>query len=67
MKKALNIKRELSSSLFNNDFYFYYDIINMLLKSKYISLENSILLLKLKNIIQIKNKTFVNSTKMTHL
>ena len=48
MKKALNIKRELSSSLFNNDFYFYYDIINMLLKSKYISLENSILLLKLK-------------------
>ena len=65
MKKALNIKRELSSSLFNNDFY--YDIINMLLKSKYTSLENSILLLKLKNIIQIKNKTFVNSTKMTHL
>ena len=46
MKKALNIKRELSSSLFNNDFY--YDIINMLLKSKYTSLENSILLLKLK-------------------
>ena len=61
------LKRELSTSLFNNDFYFYYDIINMLLKSKYTSLENSILLLKLKNIIQIKNTTFINSTKMTHL
>jgi hypothetical protein len=46
--KGLNIEREISSSPFNNDFYFYYDIINMLLKSKYISLENSILLLKLK-------------------
>lgn len=67
MNAILNVKRELSTSLFNNDFYFYYDIINMLLKSKYTSLENSILLLKLKNIIQIKNTTFINSTKMTHL
>ena len=56
MNTALNVKRELSSSSFNNDFYFYLDIINMLLKSKYISSENSILLLKFKNIIQIKKK-----------
>lgn len=64
--KGINIEREISSSPFNNDFYFYYDIINMLLKSKYTSSENSILLYKLKNIIQIKNKTFVNSIKKTH-
>ena len=56
MNTSLNVKRELFSSSFNNDFYFYLDIINMLLKSKYISSENSILLLKLKNIIQIKKK-----------
>lgn len=67
MNTVLNVKRELYSSPFNNDFYFYLDIINMLLKSKYTSSENSILLLKLKNIIQIKNKTFENSIKLTHL
>ena len=67
MNTVLNVKRELYSSSFNNDFYFYLDIINMLLESNYTSSENSILLLKLKNIIQIKNKTFENSIKLTHL
>ena len=55
MNTVLNVKRELYLSPFNNDFYFYLDIINMLLESKYTSSENSILLLKLKNIIQMKN------------
>lgn len=52
--RKLNIERRLSSSSFNNDFYFYYDIVNMLLNCKYISVGNSLLLLKLKNIIQKK-------------
>ncbi len=36
----------------------------MLLNYNFISEENKLLLLKLKNMIEIKNKTFENSTKL---
>lgn len=49
-----NIKRELSSSFFNNDFYFYYDVINLLLNCKFISEENIAILLEIKNLIEKK-------------
>ena len=35
INKHINIKRELSSSTFNDDFYFYYKIVNMLLNYKF--------------------------------
>ena len=66
INKYINIKRELSSSTFNEDFYFYYEIVNMLLNNKFTSEENNLLLLKIKKLIEIKNKTFVNSKKITH-
>ena len=64
--KFINVERELSSSSFNDDFYFYYEIVNMLLNCKFISEENNFILLKIKKIIEIKNKTFVNSKKIKH-
>ena len=65
---GLNIERELSSSSFSDDFYFYYDIINKLLNCKFTSEGNRLLLLKLKNIIQKKIKFyFIHSFKMSHL
>jgi hypothetical protein len=57
INRGFNIKRYLSSSSFN-DLYIYYDIVNKLLNCKFISVENKLLLHELKNIIQIKNKTF---------
>ena len=65
--KFINVERELSSSSFNDDFYFYYEIVNMLLNCKFISEENNFILLKIKKIIEIKNETFVNSKKIKHL
>ena len=67
LNRRIKIIRELSPESYNNDFNFYYEIINMLLNCKFISEENKLLLLKLKNMIEIKNKTFVNSTNMLHL
>ena len=63
--KKVNIEKEVSS--LKDDFNFYYDIINMLLNCKFTSEKNKLILLKLKNITQIKNKTFSDSIKMTHL
>lgn len=54
-----NVEKKLSSSSFNDDFYFYYEIINMLLNCEFISEKNKLILLKYKKIIEIKNKTFV--------
>ena len=67
LNSKINIEKELSSSPFNNDFYFYYDIINTLLNCKFIFKDNEFLLLKFKKIIEMKNKTFSNSINMTHL
>ena len=66
INSCLNIERELSSTSFNDDFYFYYDIVNMLLNCKFTSTENKLLLIKLKKIIQIKYKNFANSIKVIH-
>ena len=64
ISKYINIERELSSSNLNEDFYFYYEIVNMLLNCKFTSEENNFLLLKIKKLIEINNKTFVNSKKI---
>jgi hypothetical protein len=56
--KKVNVEKELSTSFLNDDFNFYYDIINMLLNCKFTSEENNLILQKLKNIIRIKNQTF---------
>ena len=64
LNRRIKIERELSPKSYNNDFNFYYDIINLLLNCKFISEENNLLLQKLKNMIEIKNKTFVNSINM---
>jgi hypothetical protein len=63
INKNINIERELSSSNFNDDFYFYYEIINMFLNCKFTSEENNLLLLKIKKIIEKKIKL---SLKITH-
>ena len=63
--KKVNIEKEASS--LKDDFNFYYDIINMLLNCKFTSEKNKLKLLKFKNIIQIKNKTFSNSIETAHL
>ena len=67
INSKIKIEKELSSSPFNNDFYFYYDIINTLLNCKFIFKDNKILLLKFKKIIEMRNKTFSNSINMAHL
>lgn len=54
----IKIEKELSSSHFNNDFYFYYDIINTLLNCKFFSKDSEFLLLKFKKIIEKKRKAF---------
>ena len=56
--KKVNVEKELSTSFLNDDFNFYYDIINMFLNCKFTSEENNLILQKLKNIIRIKNQTF---------
>jgi hypothetical protein len=63
INKIINIEKELSSLSFNEDFYFYYEIVNMLLNCKFTSDENNIFLLRVKKVIETKNKTFVNSKK----
>jgi hypothetical protein len=63
INKIINIEKELSSSSFNEDYYFYYEIVNMLLNCKFTTKENNIFLLRVKNVIEKKNKTFVNSKK----
>ena len=65
--KYMNVEGELSSSSFNDDFYFYNEIINMFLNCKFISEENNFTLQKIKKVIEIKNKTFVNSQKIKYL
>ena len=67
INKDLNIERELSSLSFNEDFYLYYEIVNMLLNCEFISEGNKLLLLKIKKVIEIKNKAFVNSKNIKHL
>ena len=52
----LNILKKLSELTFNNDFYFYYDIVNMYLNCSFISNENKLILQNYKNIIKRRIK-----------
>ena len=58
--KYFNILYNLSKINFNNDFYFYYEIINMIINCIFISNENMNLLYKLKNIIETKINLYKN-------
>jgi hypothetical protein len=58
MSKNYNIRGYLSEIQFNNDFYFYYEVINTVINCIYISEENLNLLKNLKNIILQKKITF---------
>ena len=60
MSKNL-IKRLLSKIEFNNDFVFYYEVINNVINCIYISEDNFNFLKILKNIILNKNKTYIKS------
>ena len=60
MSKNL-IKRLLSKIEFNNDFDFYYEVINNVINCIYISEDNFNFLKILKNIILNKNKTYIKS------
>ena len=52
-----NIENYIKKINFNNDFYFYYEVINRIINCIYISDENMILLLKIKNIIEERFKS----------
>jgi hypothetical protein len=53
--KGFDIKKKLSSKVFNSDeFYFYDDIINMYLNCTFINDDNKLIIKKLKNIINKK-------------
>ena len=58
-----NLESQLLSSPFNDNFYFYYDIINMLLDCTYIENNNIYILKKYKKIIENKNQTYVKLLK----
>ena len=60
MVKYFNILYNLSKINFNNDFYFYYEIIIMIINCIFMSNENMILLYKLKNIIETKINLYKN-------
>ena len=53
-----NHESQLLSSAFSENFYFYYDIINMFLNCSYIESDNIYLLKKYKKIIEMKNQTY---------
>ena len=63
MSKKYNIRGYLSKIEFNNDFYFYYEVINTVINCIYISEENLNLLKHLKNIILKKNITYFKLKK----
>jgi glycosyltransferase involved in cell wall biosynthesis len=63
MSKNYNIRGYLSEIQFNNDFYFYYEVINTVINCIYISEENLNLLKNLKNIILQKSITYFKLKK----
>ena len=61
LNKLYNIKYYLNKiSNFDNDLYFFFDIINLYIKSKFISKENKFILKELKNIIEKKSQIIQN-------
>ena len=63
MSKNYNIREYLLKIEFNNDFYFYYEVINTVINCIYISEENLNLLKNLKNIILQKSITYFKLKK----
>lgn len=59
-RRKNNMKSHISSMNYNNNFNFYYDIINMFLDNEFISEENKVIFKNLKRIIENKNKTYIN-------
>ena len=60
----INHEYQLLSSAFSENFYFYYDIINMFLNCSYIENDNIYLLKKYKKIIEMKNQTYAKLKKI---
>ena len=59
-----NQESQLLSNAFSENFYFYYNIINMLLNCSFIDSDNIYLLKKYKKIIEMKNQTYAKLKKM---
>ena len=59
-RRKNNMESHISSMNYNNNFNFYYDIINMFLDNEFISEENKVIFKNLKRIIENKNKTYIN-------
>lgn len=55
------MESHISFMNYNNNWNFYYDIINMFLDNEFISEENKVIFKNLKRIIENKNKTYINS------
>ena len=58
-----NHEYQLLSAAFSESFYFYYDVINMLLNCSFITNDNINILQKYKKIIEKKNQTYVKQKK----
>jgi glycosyltransferase involved in cell wall biosynthesis len=63
MCKYYKVREHLSKIKFNNDFYFYYKVINNIINCLYISDENLKLLKNIKNIITQKTKSYLKTLK----
>ena len=62
MYKGFDIKKYISSLVFNSDeISFYIKVLNMYLNCTFINDNNKLILQKLKNIIENKNKTYLHS------
>jgi hypothetical protein len=60
--RGFNIERYISSLVFNNEeFSFFLKVLNMCLNCTFINDINKLILQKLKNIIEYKNKTYFQS------
>ena len=59
-RRKNKMESHISSMNYNNNFNFYYDIINMFLENEFISEENKVIFKNLKRIIENKNKTYIN-------
>ena len=58
-----NIENYIKKINFNNDFYFYYEVINRIINCIYISDDNINLLLKIKKLIEMKKEFYFTKLK----
>ncbi len=59
-RKKNSMESHISSINYNNNWNFYYDIINMFIDNEFISEENKVIFKNMKRIIENKNKTYFN-------